>query len=61
MSAFSSNTEKEKARRLDKTIDSLRSQFGTEMIVRGINCNSSIEVGKKYKAQINNKNKSTEK
>ena len=55
LSAFSSSLEKDKARRLDKTIDSLRSQFGSEKIVRGVNYNSSFDVGRKYKAQIKNK------
>ena len=47
----------EKLRKLDKTIDSIRKRYGKNKIVRGVNLNSSIEVGKKYDAQILEKNK----
>ena len=57
MSAFSLDKEKEKARRLDKTIDSLRIQFGHEKITRGATCNSFANIGRKYKAQIKNADK----
>jgi len=46
---------KEKERKLDKAIDSIRGKFGSDMIVRGATYNSKINVGKKYKAQIENK------
>ena len=57
ISAFNVDGEKEKARRLDKTIDSLRSQFGNDKIIRGANCNNFSNIGRKYKAQIKNSEK----
>jgi len=36
-------------------IDAIRSKFGTDMIVRGTNYQSELNVGKKYKAQMENK------
>lgn len=47
---------REKARALDKTVDSIRSKFGSKTIVRGAAYMSQVDVGKKYKAQIDDKN-----
>ena len=47
--------KKEKERKVDKAIDAIRSKFGTDMIVRGTNYQSELNVGKKYKAQMENK------
>lgn len=44
--------KKEKARKIDKTKDALNAKFGTSTIVRGSSIQSKIDVGKKYKAQI---------
>lgn len=43
---------KEKARKLDQTMDSLRTKFGSGTIVRASAVHSDLDVGKKYKAQM---------
>lgn len=43
---------KEKARKLDKAKDALNAKFGAATIIRGSSIQSSIDVGKKYQAQI---------
>lgn len=43
---------RDKARRLDKAYDAINSKFGSSTLVRGSSMQSKIEVGKKYKAQI---------
>jgi DNA polymerase-4 len=50
-----SNEEKEREKKLDKAIDSIRSKFGSDTIARGSVFQSGAEVGRKYKAQIENK------
>lgn len=42
---------RERARRLDRTVDDLRSRFGTEAISRGSAMGSTLRVGRKYRAQ----------
>jgi len=49
--------KKEKGRKVDKTIDDIRSKFGSGTIMRGTSYSTSYDVGKKYKAQLKNKNK----
>ena len=44
--------DRDKARRLDKAYDAINSKFGPATIIRGSGMQSGIEVGKKYKAQI---------
>ena len=44
--------KKEKARKIDKAKDALNAKFGTSTIVRGSSIQSKIDVGKKYKVQI---------
>lgn len=51
MSLFD-NDKRDKARALDKTVDSIRSKFGSDTIMRGVTYKSSLGVGKKHKAQI---------
>lgn len=48
---------REKARRLDQTYDAIHSRFGSAAIMRGSSVQSGLEVGKKYKAQLEQKNK----
>ncbi|MBQ8510019.1 MAG: DNA polymerase IV [Clostridia bacterium] len=48
---------KERARQVDKAVDDIRRRFGSETIVRGTICQSAPDVGRKYKAQIENKQK----
>ena len=43
---------REKSRKIDKTTDALNAKFGTATIVRGSSIQSKIDVGKKYKAQM---------
>ena len=43
---------REKARKIDKAKDALNAKFGSATIVRGSSIQSNIDVGKKYKAQI---------
>jgi DNA polymerase-4 len=48
---------REKARKIDKATDALNAKFGTATIVRGSSIQSKIDVGKKYKAQMEQKRK----
>ena len=43
---------REKSRKIDKAKDALNARFGAATIVRGSSIQSKIDVGKKYKAQI---------
>lgn len=47
---------KEKARKLDKTVDCIRSKFGLDILKRGSMIENDVDVGKKYKAQLKLKN-----
>lgn len=49
---------REKARRLDKAYDAINSRFGASAIMRGSSVQSGLEVGKKYRAQMEQKRKS---
>ena len=51
---------KEKARKIDKAKDALNAKFGSATIVRGSSIQSKIDVGKKYKAQMELQNKKGE-
>lgn len=44
--------QKEKARKVDKAVDAIRSKFGTGAVVRGSSFEASKNVGRKHKAQI---------
>ena len=44
--------KREKFRRLDQTLDALRSRYGMDTIRRGSAMQSDIEVGKKYRARL---------
>ncbi len=48
---------REKARKLDKAYDAIQSKFGSAAIVRGSSLTSDLQVGKKYKAQMEEKKK----
>ncbi len=52
-----SDEKKEREKKLDKTIDSIRNKFGSEKIALGSIFRSGTDVGKKYKAQLDNKEK----
>lgn len=54
MAQFSlfSDENREKSRKIDKTTDALNAKFGSATIVRGTSIQSKIDVGKKYKAQM---------
>lgn len=51
---------REKARKIDKAKDALNAKFGSATIVRGSSIQSKIDVGKKYKAQMELQNKKGE-
>lgn len=46
---------REKARRLDKAYDAISNKFGASAIMRGSSLQSGLEVGKKYRAQMEQK------
>lgn len=48
---------REKARRLDKAYDAINSRFGADTIKRCTSVQSGLNVGKKYKAQMEQKKK----
>ena len=52
--------DREKARKIDKAKDVLNAKFGSATIVRGSSIQSKIDVGKKYKAQMELQNKKGE-
>jgi len=49
--------QKEKSHRVDLAVDSIRNKYGSDMIMRASSCVSSVDAGKKYKAQIEEKSK----
>lgn len=53
--SFFSDGNKEKDTKLDKAVDSIRSKFGTGTIMRGSVLQTGADVGKRHKAQIDNK------
>ena len=55
--SFFPTENREKERKLDKAMDAIRSRFGSEKVVRASNYNSELNVGKKYKAQMENNKK----
>ena len=55
--SFFPTENREKERKIDKAMDAIRSRFGSETVVRASNYNSELNVGKKYKAQIENSKK----
>ncbi len=52
--SFFPTENKEKERRIDKAMDAIRNRFGSDTVVRASNYQSELNVGKKYKAQIEN-------
>lgn len=53
--SFFPTGSKEKERRIDKAMDAIRGKFGSGTVVRASNYQSDLDVGKKYKAQMENK------
>lgn len=49
--------DREKSRKIDKVVDAIREKFGTDMIHRGSAISFSDWIGRKYKAQMENKGK----
>ncbi|MBQ2817657.1 MAG: DNA polymerase IV [Clostridia bacterium] len=47
--------KKEKSRKVDQAIDNIRLKFGTDKVMRGSSIVGEHEVGRKYKAQLNNR------
>lgn len=52
---FLGDEKREREEKIDKTVDTLRARFGTASVVRGAVYKSPIEVGRKYKAPMENK------
>ena len=50
--------KKERSRKLDKAYDAINKKFGATTIQRGSNLQSDLRVGKKYQAQMEQKQKS---
>ena len=53
--SFFEDEDKEKKRKIDKTVDNIRNKFGSETVVRGTSYKTKMNVVKKYKAQMENK------
>lgn len=51
---------REKARKIDQATDALNAKFGSATIVRGSSIQSKLDVGKKYKAQMELRKKDDE-
>ena len=52
-----SDEARERARRLDKATDAINGKYGAATIVRGSSVQSNLDVGKKYRAQMELKKK----
>ena len=50
---------RERAQKLDRATDALNKKYGSATIMRGSNVRSKMDVGKKYKAQMELQNKSS--
>lgn len=48
--------KKEKNRKLDQTLDNIRKRYGMDKVQRGSTVQSPLDIGRKYKAQLENKN-----
>ncbi len=59
--SFFPNKRKEREMELDRVFDKIRKKYGSDTIARGVVFCSDINVGKKYKAQMDDKNKRTQK
>lgn len=53
--------KRENARKLDKAYDAINKKYGTATIVRGSSLHSGLSVGKKYQAQMEQKNTAKDK
>lgn len=53
--------QKEKARRLDRTRDAIQHRFGASALVRGTSLGAELNVGKKYRAQMEESRQEPEK
>lgn len=47
--------KKEKNRKLDQTLDNIRKRYGMDKVQRGSTVQSPLDIGRKYKAQLENK------
>lgn len=50
--SFFADESREKARKIDKARDALNAKFGASALVRGSSIRSNLDVGKKYRAQL---------
>ena len=51
--------KKERARRIDRTVDSIRGKFGPDTIIRGTTVGSDGRIGRKFKARAQENSKET--
>ncbi|MBE7063111.1 MAG: DNA polymerase IV [Ruminococcaceae bacterium] len=52
---FFNDAKREKEEKIDKTVDGIRARFGTGAVVRGAVYKTPLNVGRKYKAQLESK------
>lgn len=52
---FFSDAKREKEEKIDKTVDGIRARFGRDTVVRGAVYKAPLDVGRKYKAQLESK------
>ena len=58
LSLFSAEADnKDRERKIDKTVDNLRNRFGTTIISRGMTTDNTARIDKKHKAQFENSRK----
>ncbi len=51
---FFNDPKREKEEKIDKTVDGIRARFGRDTVMRGAVYKTPIDVGRKYKAQMEN-------
>ena len=51
------DARKERSKRIDQTVDDIRNRFGRGTIVRAVNCNSRLDIGKKHEVKTIGKKK----
>lgn len=52
--SFFQDVKKEKARKLDRALDAIRNRYGTDTVKRGAAYQTDLQVGRRYRAQLEN-------
>ncbi|MBE6592615.1 MAG: DNA polymerase IV [Ruminococcaceae bacterium] len=55
--SFFDDEKRDRARAIDKAVDEIRTKYGSATITRGFNYSIDSKIGRKHKAQMENKNK----